>query len=104
VEERDWVRIHPASINCQLQVLLWNFEVVGVGVTHRSGVGVSVCIQNGQLQCPGWVLKKSWIWGEMTTLPVWSRSEVYKLENDLQRAAQNRQICRGMGVAAGGWV
>jgi hypothetical protein len=40
----------------------------------------------------------------MTTLPGWSRSEVYKLENDLQRAAENRQICRGVGVAAGNRV
>ena len=52
------MRIHPASINCQFHVFLWNFEVLGVGVTHRSGVGVSVCIQGGQLQCLGWVLKK----------------------------------------------
>ncbi len=40
----------------------------------------------------------------MTTLTEWSRSEVYKLENDLQRAAENRQICRGVGVAVGQWV
>jgi hypothetical protein len=36
----------------------------------------------------------------MTTLPGWSRSDVYKLENDLQRTAENRQICRGVGFAA----
>ncbi len=73
-------------------------------VTHRSGVCVSVCIQGGQLQCRGWVLKKIWIWSEMTTLPGCSRSEVYKLESDLQRTAQNRQICRWVGVAARQWV
>jgi hypothetical protein len=37
----------------------------------------------------------------MTTLPGWSRSEVYQLENDLRRAAENRQICQGVRVAAG---
>jgi hypothetical protein len=40
VEEGDLVRIHPASINCQFHVFPKNFEEVGVGVTHRSGVGV----------------------------------------------------------------
>jgi hypothetical protein len=38
------VRIHSASINCQFHVFLWNFEVLGVGVKHRSGVSVSVCV------------------------------------------------------------
>jgi hypothetical protein len=37
----------------------------------------------------------------MTTLSGWSRSGVYKLENDLRRAAEKRQIWRGVGVAAG---
>jgi hypothetical protein len=26
-------------------------DIEGVGVTHRSGVVVGVCIQDGQLQC-----------------------------------------------------
>ena len=43
-------------------------------------------------------------WSEVTTLPGWSRTGVYKLENGLQRASENRQICRGVGVAAGQWV
>ncbi len=58
MEEEDLVRIHPASINCQFHVFPWNFEELSVGVTHRSGVGVGVCIQDGQLQCLVWVLKK----------------------------------------------
>jgi hypothetical protein len=40
----------------------------------------------------------------MTALPGWSRIQVYKLENDLQRAAENREICQGLGVAAGQWL
>jgi hypothetical protein len=40
----------------------------------------------------------------MTTLPGWSRSEVYKLENDMQRVPENRHICRWVGVAAREWV
>jgi hypothetical protein len=56
VEEGDLVKIHPASINCQFHVFPWSFEELGAGMTHRSGVGV--CIQDGQLQCLVWVLKK----------------------------------------------
>jgi hypothetical protein len=50
---------------------------------------------------PGLDFQKNWIWTEMTTLTGWSRSQVYKLENDLQRASENRQICQWVGVAAG---